>query len=91
MAILSWRIGLARTGAFESNSVHLDAMKAAGEASPENAKNPEKTVFSRGLKQEALAGFEPAMADLQSAALATWPQRPELEFCVAVNCPTSNR
>ncbi len=26
-------------------------------------------------KKEAPAGFEPAMADLQSAALATWPRR----------------
>ena len=26
-------------------------------------------------KREASAGFEPAMADLQSAALATWPRR----------------
>ena len=26
-------------------------------------------------RQEALAGVEPAVADLQSAALATWPQR----------------
>jgi hypothetical protein len=27
------------------------------------------------LSGEAPAGFEPAMADLQSAALATWPRR----------------
>ena len=27
------------------------------------------------LKKEAPPGFEPGMADLQSAALATWPRR----------------
>ena len=28
-----------------------------------------------GVRQEAPVGFEPTMADLQSAALATWPRR----------------
>ena len=32
--------------------------------------------FTAFRRKEAPAGFEPAMADLQSAALATWPRRP---------------
>ena len=36
---------------------------------------PENTEKYGEYKQEAPAGFEPAMADLQSAALATWPRR----------------
>ena len=33
------------------------------------------TLCFTGWKLEASAGVEPAMADLQSAALATWPRR----------------
>ena len=42
-------------------------------------KKPSKTGlgwFTTFRRKEAPAGFEPAMADLQSAALATWPRRP---------------
>ena len=34
-----------------------------------------KSLNNKDLRPEAPAGFEPAMADLQSAALATWPRR----------------
>ena len=35
----------------------------------------EKTPDLPGFFEEASVGFEPTMADLQSAALATWPRR----------------
>ena len=36
-----------------------------------------KTLEKPGFSEEAPAGFEPAMSDLQSDALATWPRRPD--------------
>ena len=46
------------------------------QAPPKKAKTPENNVVSGGFpvpeKKEAPVGVEPTMADLQSAALATW-------------------
>ena len=43
----------------------------------ENARTPEFIGDSGVFSEEALVGVEPTVADLQSAALATWLQRPE--------------
>jgi hypothetical protein len=43
-------------------------------------KNPTTSEFlrkSRGFLKEAPVGVEPTVADLQSAALASWRRRPE--------------
>ncbi len=50
---------VAREGAFESVSVHSDAMKPADKPTPKNAKNPEKTAFSQGNSEVRLLGLEP--------------------------------
>ena len=44
----------------------------AGDDEPETIAFPAE---SQEKAREAPVGFEPTMADLQSAALATWPQR----------------
>ncbi len=48
---------------------------ADGAEMPETVVFPGKSGKTQGNEREAPVGFEPTMADLQSAALATWPRR----------------
>ena len=72
---------LAPKGPFASVSMHRDAMNdstARGAEKRENPRdNPTIKGNSGGSEEEAPPGFEPGMADLQSAALAAWLRRPE--------------
>ena len=54
----------------QTEAVRVSARKKTSE--------PTKNGQLRGLR-EASAGFEPAMVDLQSTALATWPRRRHLK------------
>ena len=50
-----------------------------------------KSLLGIALRIEALVGVEPTVADLQSAALATWLQRLEVHGdCEAVYSQSSN-
>lgn len=57
-------------------------------AGQENKKAPERRLSLQGLwfsTEEGLVRVELTMADLQSAALATWLQPLDLELCLAVH------
>src|SRR5262245_53042325 len=45
-----------------------------------------KPERGKGMQREALVGVEPTMADLQSAALATWLQRLKVLLLVSLRC-----
>ena len=71
---------LRRTAHSECETVRTDAPQSTAidaEDTPQNTVKTRENAAPRDEEQEeAPVGVEPTMADLQSAALATWPRRP---------------